>query len=223
MNIDLGTPLINFQTGEYPVYFANVKQATPNTSWPPNPREESLWDYGFAAVQTTTPPTGDVVTEGAPELQPGDGTTHYYLQTWTVRAYTPEEAAAALAIKKSNMSLQVDQLLESVIWAPVPYDFGGTDGTQHLSAQVVDRINMQAQRGTAKTYVANNAGTTVMKIRTLEDNTISLAATDYLTMAQAVSDYIQRYYESAWALKDQIKAAQTLADLPTLPPTLVVS
>lgn len=223
MNINNGTPLINFQTGEYPVYFPSVRQATPNVSWPSNPAEELLWDYGFAAVQQTDQPTGDVVEEGTPALQPGDGTTHYYLQTWTVRAYTPEEAAAALASRKTALNFGVENLLANAIWQPVPYNFGGTDGVQHISTELIDRVNLQAQHGTAKTYVANNQGSTVMRIRTTEENTISMAATDYLVMAQAVSDYIQQYYDAAWSLKDQIKAAATLADLPTLPPALVVS
>lgn len=220
MNVDDYTPLINTATNAYPVYFQQVRMANPDTSFPANPREEILLDYNYAVVRPSTPPAGDVVVEGAPALNATDG---LWYQTWTARDFTTEEAATELTNRQQGMSSQVDMLLDQAFGTPYSYDFGTTDGVQHIQIGTVDRVNLTSQRITAKAHVDASAPDTVMKIRTIENKTISLTATQYLVMGEAVSEYCQKLYEAAWALKDSIAAATTLATLPSLPAQITVS
>lgn len=86
------------------VSLRQVRQAHPNVSLHRNPTDEHLAPLGYAILQPTERPTGDVVTEGTPE-QGEDGTWH---QTWEVRDYTTEEAAEALDQAKSRKLLEIN-------------------------------------------------------------------------------------------------------------------
>ncbi|MEL7893525.1 hypothetical protein [Vreelandella neptunia] len=77
---------INTETLDYPLTLRQVRRLLPNVALPENPDEATLNALGFATVQPVERPTGDVVTEGQPELV--DGT---WQQTWNVREFTPEE------------------------------------------------------------------------------------------------------------------------------------
>ena len=95
---------INTETLDYPLTLRQVRQAVPNVSLPKQPDEATLNALGFATVQPTERPTGDVVTEGAPQLQ-ADGT---WRQTWDVRSYSAEEEAAQLKRAKENAQRRIN-------------------------------------------------------------------------------------------------------------------
>lgn len=78
---------INTQTLDYPLTLRQVRQAVPNVSLPKEPDEKTLSALGFATVQPTERPAGDVVTEGSPQKQ-ADGT---WQQTWNTRPFTADE------------------------------------------------------------------------------------------------------------------------------------
>ncbi|MAF06172.1 hypothetical protein [Herbaspirillum sp.] len=95
---------INTQTLEYPLTLRQVRQAVPNVSLPKKPGEATLNALGFATVQPTERPTGDVVTEGQPEKQT-DGT---WRQVWNTRPYTDAERAEALERAKSDAMQRIN-------------------------------------------------------------------------------------------------------------------
>jgi len=116
---------INTQTLDYPLTLRKVKRLLPNVALPENPDEATLNALGFATVQPTERPVGDVVTEGQPEKQ-ADGT---WQQTWNVREFTPEEIEqqrlasvpqsitprqARLALLNAGLLSQVDPAIESL-------------------------------------------------------------------------------------------------------------
>ncbi|WP_277810693.1 hypothetical protein [Chromohalobacter canadensis] len=69
-----------------------------STSLPRNPGNETLTLLGYARIQPTPRPDGDVVTQGKPE-QRDDGK---WYQTWDVREFTPEERAERLEQAKAE-------------------------------------------------------------------------------------------------------------------------
>lgn len=87
---------INTETLGYPLTLRQVRQAVPNVSLPKEPDEATLNALGFATVQPTERPTGEVVTEGKPELTNGT-----WRQVWNTRPYTDAERAEALERAKS--------------------------------------------------------------------------------------------------------------------------
>lgn len=115
---------INTETLDYPLTLRQVRQAVPNVSLPKEPDDVTLNALGFATVQPTERPTGDVVTEGKPELVEG-----VWRQTWEVRSYTADEIEqqrlasipqsisprqARLALLQAGLLSQVDTAINSL-------------------------------------------------------------------------------------------------------------
>lgn len=78
---------------KYPYTLRDAKRDYPNISFPSvMPGEDTLAVFNVYPVEPTPKPTGDVVTEGTPELQSG-----LWVQTWNVRDYTQAELDAMAA------------------------------------------------------------------------------------------------------------------------------
>lgn len=87
--------IANGAVAEYPYTLAQLRAAWPNTSFPDAIHACDLTEFGAAVVQVTSRPAaepGQVIEEGPPALVNG-----VWLQTWTSRAETPDELAAAKA------------------------------------------------------------------------------------------------------------------------------
>jgi len=80
-----------------------VRALYPNTSLPSRLTDETLEEHGFRTLHPTLRPTGEVVTEGKPELV--DGT---WRQTWDVRSYNAEEEAVQLKRAKENAQRRIN-------------------------------------------------------------------------------------------------------------------
>jgi hypothetical protein len=95
---------------QYPYSFIQLRKDNPNTSYPRNPSDEVLENFGLFKVQPTANPEHDSVTqnvtEGTPELVDG-----VWTQTWIVSDIPEEEiqqrvdAAWELLRVKRNMLL----------------------------------------------------------------------------------------------------------------------
>lgn len=82
----------------YPYSVRQLHRDNPQVSFPKNPSNDLLVEYNVYLVQPTDMPTGDVVTEVDPVLTDGQ-----WVQTWSVREFTPEEIAANLAGRRAEM------------------------------------------------------------------------------------------------------------------------
>ncbi|WP_417733913.1 hypothetical protein [Roseovarius sp.] len=102
---------VNNQTGERAT-LADIRRANPHTMFPRELDSETLAFLGYALVAPTARPSGDVVTEAAPELIDGQ-----WRQVWSVRDYTPEERAAMLDDAKRARSAENNAAYESAIAA----------------------------------------------------------------------------------------------------------
>lgn len=94
------TPMLRISDMKYPVYLYDFLAEHTNVSigsfvWEYAMRD----DWGYYKVHDVEIPTGDVVTEGFPVLNPDDD---LYYKTWIVRDFTPEEVAANLAAAKQE-------------------------------------------------------------------------------------------------------------------------
>jgi len=87
--------IVNGAVAEYPYTLAQLRAAHPNTSFPDAIHACALTEFGATVVLVTSRPAaepGQVVEEGTPALANGE-----WHQTWTARAETPAELAAAKA------------------------------------------------------------------------------------------------------------------------------
>ena len=215
MDINASTAMLKLATGEYPVYFQRVRQDFPEVSFPENPTEDCLGDYGFAVVYPTVRPTGDVVTEGTPTLIDG-----VYNQAWSVREYTPAELDVRLVELKRTMADQVLVLREKDLAGGFIYQ---KDEVTIFGVQLrpEDRMNLLILKGHAQFLLAANATDTTV-FRSTENVGYPLSPAELLAMCDAALVAGMSIYAVSWVLKDQIEAATTLAELPTIPATLIV-
>lgn len=89
---------------KYPYRIKDLRRDYPNVSFPAEPSESTLVEYGVYPVKPTPRPSGDVVVEVDPKLQSG-----MWVQAWSVRDYTPEEADAQLAEYRSGLQCSMRQ------------------------------------------------------------------------------------------------------------------
>jgi hypothetical protein len=82
----------NGAVSKYPYTVAQLRQAHPSTSFPKNPSDESLAEFGVLRVFNTTPPEYDAMTQTLEEATPVfDATDARWVQVWVVRDLTEEE------------------------------------------------------------------------------------------------------------------------------------
>tara|TARA_Y100000296_G_scaffold78839_2_gene102078 strand:- start:615 stop:1202 length:588 start_codon:yes stop_codon:yes gene_type:complete len=93
--------IVNTTTGRLaPVQ--SIRRANPNVSIPSSPDDATLAMLGYARIQPTTQPEGDVVTEGQPEQRDGA-----WYQTWEVREFTVEELAEREQQQREQLAQQI--------------------------------------------------------------------------------------------------------------------
>jgi len=97
---------IRASTGES-VSLYEMQQENPTVSFPSDPNDEALEPFGYARINQTDPPPGDVVTEGQPEQRDG-----VWYQTWEVRDFTADE----LAERELQQREQMTQLIADRRW-----------------------------------------------------------------------------------------------------------
>jgi len=205
------TKLIRISDRTYPVYMPAVRKENPLKSFAINPTVLQISKVGYAVVEPVDRPTGDVVTEGDPELDNG-----VYKQTWVVRSFNADELAANLSTAKTTLQNQLNTYCDNLLELGVSYDFGGTDGTQHVQVRDGDRANLASLRIKAQNRIAAS-DETVALFRTYENKIISMTPEQIVTMTDAAFDGYYAILAGVWALKDQATNATDLAGLPAVP------
>lgn len=210
------TLFIEVATGTYPVTFAMIRELKKaNVSFGPNPPIDDVRQFGYEPVADSVIPTGDVVTEGVPELVEG-----VWTRTWVVRSLSPAEVSANLQGVKSSLSAQVDQLRDEAINYGMRYVFpdGSTGGVQ---MRPKDRTNLIGMRLEAEAYLALNMPEATMAFRSLENVTRELPVAEIVKLTDAATNHTKLVYAASWALKDQINSATTADELPVIPGSLI--
>lgn len=214
MQISASTALIKIESGVYPLYLSQVRQENPNVSFPSKPTVEQLEEFGFAVVEQTERPEGDVVTEGTPEFVDG-----VYKQTWVVREYNTEERIEQLKNMKAKLAEDISRLRVNEL--AHGFDYTAEDGDViGVQLRDQDKPNLIVLRDEAKTYVDNGADE-VMEFRCRDNLTHLLEPAEMYTMCTAALQYYKAVLKASWDLKDQILAAEVADQLPALPAKLV--
>jgi len=195
---------------EYPLRMGDMVRCFPDTFLPANPDEELLKAYGVFVVQPTEKPIGDVVYEGVPELR--DDT---WYQTWLVRENTPEEAADILAVAKAKSLYRIEQW--RIAQFAIGFPFLAPDGEiYHVQVRDQDRINILGRYTKAKEALTENP-TATFEFRMYENVSVELSPEEMIDMGNQSDIQSLAGYKVAWGLKDQTRAATTVAEIPTIP------
>jgi hypothetical protein len=206
------TRLIHSESSTYPVYLANMATYAPNTCFGAAVDSDLLLDFGVEVVHDTEQPTGDIVSEGMPELRDGE-----WYQTWTVRNFSEEEQAGKLLAKKNILSEQAEVLRANAFAQGFPYTFPGGQ-VYHVQVRTADRGNISDLRTIAKEILKEERPPMTFPFRVWENVSVALSAQEFVDMADTALVKVMTGYQVSWDYKGAIDAAVTEADLP-VPPT----
>lgn len=200
---------IDIASKEYPLSFAAIRHKNPNMLIGVGATTDLMRTLGYEVVQQVERPVGDVVTEESPVK-----TETGYIQVFSVRAFTEEEANERLARAKRLFADKVDSMLKSALEKGVKFDFGAPHGELHVQLRDKDRLNIIGMRALA------NEGVASQPFRTYENINLVLTAEQVLDMASAAHTGYLTLLGVAWGLKDQIVNAPSEEAIPVLPDSL---
>lgn len=207
---------VEVATGNYPVSFNMIRELFKNTvSFRAYPPVEDIQQLGYEPVVDSAKPTGDVVTEGAPALVDG-----VWTRTWIVRNLDLTETAAKLADARTTLCQAVNALRDNNLAYGMRYVFPDTleGGVQMRDKDLSNLIGIRIE---AEAYLANSIDDEVIEFRSLENVTRMMKPSDIVKLTDACTAHTKKIYSRSWAIKDAIRDAATLEDLPALPATFV--
>lgn len=206
------TRLIESDSGDYPLYLADLSSRVPNTSFPQIVDSEILFEFGYEVVLDTEVPVNDVVTEDKPELRDGN-----WYRVWNARPFSTDELAARLTATKAELKAQAEAKRVAEFEVGFPYLFGNF--LYHVQIRPTDRQNITALYMLAKEAVAANVEFPV-GFRVYENVSVQLTAAEMVALGAAAFIKVSEGYTVIWTFKDQVDAAATIAELPVLPTEL---
>lgn len=209
--VNHSTPLILSETNEYPVYLSGLG-ARFNTSFGQTVESDDLIEFGLEVVVRVPAPQGDVVTEGAPVLKDGE-----WFQTWETRKFNADELVGQLEMAKGILLGQIEAFRVAGFEKGFPVNFG--DDVFHVQIRTADRGNISDLRTLAKEALEADKPFEV-PFRVYENQTVMLDAQGVVDLADAAFTQVTAGYKVVWDLKDAVRGATTVADLPTIPEEL---
>jgi len=102
---------------KYPYWIAQLRKDHPNTSFPKNPNEELLAEYGVVRVYPTDRPEVDYtknVNDGTPALQDGK-----WVQVWNITDATAEEVEQRTEQQADSVRAERNAKLSASDWTQV--------------------------------------------------------------------------------------------------------
>jgi hypothetical protein len=209
------TLLIEVESGQYPVTLASIFSKH-HASFPSEPLLYDLEQLGYAKVEPTPQPEGDVVTEGKPVQEDG-----VWKRVWNVREWDPAEIETLLIRKKEELSQQVMSVRYKDCSVGMPYELDSGE-TLHVQIRSDDKINLLALNLEAQT--AQAAGSTEpFEFRFYENVSAMLTPEQVVGMTRSALVCIKAVYKASWDIKDQIDQSASIEELPAIPETLMPS
>ena len=129
---------------------------------------------------------------------------------WIEGAPVTDEELLNSARQRALQRVNAEHL--KTLTAGIPYNFLGTDDviqTRHER----DLINISGLATRALLLRADGISDSIIPFRADSNTTYFLTPDEMLAMAAAVSDFTAQQYSNAWALKDAINAAETIAEI----------
>jgi hypothetical protein len=207
--VNRNTRLICTETGEYPIFLADLSARVPGTIFPQVVAADELLMYGYEVVVDVVVPQADVVQEGKPELRDGS-----WYRVWNARSFTENELSSNLAQAKANLLTNIEAFRVAQFEKGFPYQVNGE--IYHVQIRTTDRQNISSIRVIAKEAIAAGADLPIA-YRVYENVTVNLTASEFVAMADTTFYRVTEGYQVAWVLKDQTNNATTIAELPTIP------
>lgn len=221
MMCDGSTPLILAGHGlegvddpTWPVSFYELNRYFPNIGFQDRQPEEVLAPMGIYPIHPSEKPKGDVVTPTEPVLVEGVG----YVQQFSSRDYTPEEAAEALANKQQSLMWKLDSVLQATYDRGYVHKHNDVEEKFSLSAD-----NRQLITGLFLLAESETNAERKFRLRTFDNTTVQYSVDEMKVMGKATMEYITAVLNQLWDYMDEINGAKTLTDLPEIPEYIVIA
>lgn len=205
------TELIDTSTLEYPLSLPILKQRNPEKTWSRTMLLTNLQALGYDMVHPTTPPEGDVVEVGSPELND----ENQWEQTWVVREFTPTEYAEFLERKKEEHVEKIKTLQRAAEQRGVLYSF--PQGDYHVQCRDADPGRLAGLHSKAQELIALGVEAPVMDFRVYENAVLSLTPEQMRKMTSDVAISYTRLLKVFWDLIDLTRIADSVEDFPEIP------
>lgn len=199
---------------EYPISMPTVRVENKDWSFPDEVEVETINDLGYQVVERVEQPKADVVEEGIPVFFGG-----VWKQSWLARPYNQEERDNLLFAKKAVLVDQIEVRLLSALDVGFEFDFGteSTPDICHVQLRVADRSSITGCGLKADRLIAAGVTAAMMPFRTYENENKLCTPQQLKTLSDQAYDAYLVYLKVVWDLKDSVKAALTIEDLPTIP------
>jgi len=214
--INGSTPLIKLETKEYPRYYRNLKSDNTQTIFSSDTLPVSeLAEFGYAVVNDTPPPVGDIVTQGEPVLNE-DG---QWYQTWTV---TDSDKTVKFNEQRAALLKEALEQIETELTIGLPFTrtVGGSDVTFHLQAATDDRANWLGLYQVAGIMLAKGDDTP-MVLRTYENTFVEFSPADTQVLLMELLAGVSAAYKRYWTYKDATTALTVGDELQEVPDTFL--
>lgn len=208
--ISASTMLVHIDNPTQSLNLFQIRKREKNISLPAVPTVEQMNNLGYHVVQVTPRPSGDVVTQGPIVLEDG-----VYKQSWEVREYTPEERSQQLETIKQSKISEINSYQQAVMERGIEYNF--PNGVGYVQVRDGDRANLASLRIEADAAIRDNDEEFVRYFRDYDNNIHQLTAAQIVDMTNQVSIGFQTFLGSVWELKDLIKLAESVEDIPEIP------
>ena len=205
------TPLIRMTDLAWPIYFPSIRLENPNTGFPYPCKDFILEGYGYAVIFDAPIPEGDVVTEVTP-VQGADGK---FYRTYSVRDFTPEEAAADLADRKQRIASSLYSIFIQDSNKGITVSFSGTD---YSFSMTTDALNLlQLTRGAAE----RGADTATYRIILKDGVTPPMNKADTIALINTAFNAWNQVLQSYLTILEQTYDATNKQSLPAVPDTFI--
>lgn len=216
-----GTPFIVMETGEYPIYFPEVRRRHPTIAFPAEPYYHQVVPLGFGVVEWADPPTIDEDVERFEEDAPIP-TEEYgvYKRGWKIVPLTAEELDIRLTNAKNYRYSLLNMREEEALVKGFDHTFeDGSSG--HIQVRTQDRVNFLGRLYKAEKAKKADQLDALFSWRTAEGELKQLFTEEMISLAILAGDKYEAVLGAKWALEEQVKATTDIKLLPEIPETLI--
>lgn len=197
------------QIAEYPYDLFLLRLANPHVSFPEDPDDETLAEFGAYRVEPVDMPEASPlqrIVELEPELV--DGT---WRQRWRVNNLSAEAAAEVQALLDEDMRAQVVVERTRRLAAGFDYDFGGARGVHRIGTTEQDMAGWNEVNTIASAAVALGQGATPILIVT-DTGPVEVTALEWQSVLLAGAAVRQAIWSASFALQANLPLPENYED-----------
>lgn len=204
------TPLLRLSDGKYPVFYPQVRKENPSVMFPYPYNELFMVDWGYKVVNEVELPSGDVITEGVPELRE-DGN---YYKTYTSRPFNEQEVAQNLINAKNTLIYQADSLFDFELLRSFTFNKGDINKPVHVSGR-----NMLLWENMVNTMTAEGLDSAIIRFQ--DDTFLTMSLQEVKEFYAQMSLKLFNMRKNCWAFIESVQAVEDINDLPVTPETFM--